>query len=110
MDGVIQRIGVSVDVDAGEGRVPGVRRQEAAEQRVVVAGVEVLQACLGVIDLADIGFTVADRRVGGGHRAAIGVVVVSVGRRAASRERLQPVAPQVILRQVGYIVGRLHHA
>ena len=110
VDGIVQRIGVAVDVDPCEGGVPGVGGEEAAEQRVVVAGVEVLQSGLGVVGFSDIGLAVADGRVGGGHRAAIGVIVVAGGRRAASRERLQPVAPQVILRQVGYIVGRLHHA
>ena len=110
VDRIIQRIGVAVDVDAGEGAVECVGGEEAAEQRVVIAGVQILQSGLGVVGLADIGLAVADGRIGGGHRPAIGVIVMAVGRCARARERLQPVAPQVILRQVGDGVAGLHHA
>lgn len=71
---------------------------------------QILQAGLGVVTLADVCLAVADRRILAGRRPAIGVIVVAVGGRAAARECLQPVGPQVILRQVGDIVGRLHHA
>jgi hypothetical protein len=51
---VIPRIGITVGVDAREFRVPCARGQEAGQQGVEVAGVEVLQARLGVVALVDV--------------------------------------------------------
>jgi hypothetical protein len=44
VDRIIARIGVTVDVDAGDGGVVGVGREKAPEVGVVVAGVEPGQA------------------------------------------------------------------
>jgi len=47
-------VGVTVGADAGHGGVPPVALGEQAQDRIVVAGVEVLQSGFGVIALADI--------------------------------------------------------
>jgi len=69
---IIGGIGIAVEVDAGEDRVPGVGGEEAAEVGVVVAGVEVLQAGLGVEALVDVGFAVEDGGAVGGARVSEG--------------------------------------
>ena len=67
IDGIISGIGVAVDVDAGEDGVEGVGGEKAAELGVVVAGVEILQAGLGIEPLVDIGLAVQHGgAVGGG--------------------------------------------
>ena len=53
--GIIEGVGVAVDVDTGEDRVPGVGRREATEGWVVIPAVQVLQARLGVVALVDVG-------------------------------------------------------
>jgi hypothetical protein len=59
IDGIIAGIGIAVDVDALEDRVPAVGREEPAEDRVVISGMEILEAGLGIEALADIGLAAA---------------------------------------------------
>ena len=75
IEGIIPGIGIAVDVHAGDVRVPGVWRQEAAQQRVVVAGVEVLEARLGIKPLVDVALALQRYRAVGGQRRAEGAVV-----------------------------------
>ena len=53
VDGIVEGICVAVDVDAGEDRVPGVGGEEAAQQRIVVAGMEILEAVRRANDSLD---------------------------------------------------------
>ena len=53
IDRIIPGIGVAVDVDAWQHRIVAVGGQEPSQHRVVVAGVEILQAGLGVVLLVD---------------------------------------------------------
>jgi hypothetical protein len=50
---IVLGVGVAFGADAGERRIPVVGRDEAAEQRVEVAGVQVDEAGLGIVALAD---------------------------------------------------------
>jgi hypothetical protein len=54
VDRIVVGIGVAVGADPGLRRVPGVRLDEAAKRRVVVAGVEIHEPALRIIALADI--------------------------------------------------------
>jgi hypothetical protein len=53
VDRIISGIGISVRADAGSGRVPIIRRNEAGGDGVVVAGVEVLQPVRRATDSLD---------------------------------------------------------
>ena len=64
VDGVVVRISVAVDADSRFGRVPIVGREEAAEDRVVVAGVQIDQPRLIVVALADPAFGDGERLAG----------------------------------------------
>ena len=61
---VVLRIGVPVRPHALLDGIPIIRRDEAAEDRVHVAGVQVDQAGLGVVALADIAFLGGEGGVG----------------------------------------------
>lgn len=61
---IVERIGVSVDVDTGDVGVERIGLEEAPERRVVVAGMEVKEAGLVVLALADEGFGLRDERYG----------------------------------------------
>src|SRR5207248_1152403 len=77
VDGIIEGVGVAIDVDAREDRVPGVGREEMTERRVVVARVQVLQAGLGVVALVNVGF--------GDRRRAYWFAVGAIGDTASER-------------------------
>ena len=103
IDGIISGIGVAVDVDAGEDGVPGGGREGEpanAELGVVIAGVEILQARLGIEAFVDIGLAVQHRGAVGGQRLAKGAIVVGGGGRAA-HERHPAIGSEMVLVQPG---------
>jgi len=79
VDGIVAGIGVAVDIDAGEDGVEAVGGEKAAEERVVVAGVEILEAGFGVEALVDIGAAGENGGAVGGQGLAERAVVVAGG-------------------------------
>ena len=67
------------------------RGEEAAEVGIVVAGMEVLQAGLGVEALVDVGLAVEDGGAVRGERVTEGAVVVARGGLASGDEGDQAV-------------------
>ena len=53
IDRIVGGIGVAVDVDACEDRVPGVGGEEASEDGIVIAGMEILEAVRRANDSLD---------------------------------------------------------
>jgi hypothetical protein len=64
IDGIIARIGVAVDVHAGEDGIPCVGRDEAAEGGIEIAGVEIGKARFGIIPLVQESLAAVDCRIG----------------------------------------------